>query len=248
MNSKTLAAFGILAGLALAAQSQQSKLQPRACNFIGETPVACDPRVLSTVLSSSKTIAVVAFEASPTWLNVAQHLPEKISADEYDQLRSSFFYHFVAPKVEKAEPNVRKDVHLESWMALTNKTGPIHKGLMSRFRSWSGTGEESKSLRAQCEKQMRQWTKFDIVSDPDNADLVVEVRRYAEFDYPWTQDQPVAFVLVWLRRADPEKDKPIWIEKYQSKWKRSGPVSASLNLLRETFDKAGRLSRNEKRP
>jgi hypothetical protein len=73
-----------LVGIALLipwSSSAQNKisLKPIDCTLLGSRSHECDPSTFGKAIRSAKTVAVIAFESTPSWARVAQRFDPKIS-------------------------------------------------------------------------------------------------------------------------------------------------------------------------
>ena len=111
-------------------------------------------------------------------------------------------------------------------------------------------GREGEPLRKYAEDLLRKWGRFRLVTDPDSADLVFQLRQFAlRFRYnPLTKTQelrreplPISEILVWPRGADPERDDVLWLDLYSGEWPRSDTVAGVMRLLRRDVEDAEKL-------
>ncbi len=227
----------VLFGATLASSQEAARiLNPIQCNFIGESEHTCVPLAFGGATRSAKTVALIAFDATPTWADIAQRLDPSTSPHEYDQLRESFFERFVAPQIQTMHMVAAR----EHFMELTEGKPRAYPGggVLSRSKG----SEESEELRRYAEKLMRQGGRFMVVQHPERADLVLEVRKYSWFGFDSGEDQPVAFILVWPRNANPRTDNVIWLEKFQAKWSRTDVGPAVFESFHKSAKQAEQLA------
>ncbi|MGH9865075.1 MAG: hypothetical protein ACRD4H_06640 [Candidatus Acidiferrales bacterium] len=217
----------------LGAQNKPAVLQPIDCTLIGSPDHECDPSKFAEVVKSAKTVAVVAIEAIPTWASVAERLAPNTTDREYSALRNEYFDEFIRPKINPAT----SDLAQEQFLNLTRRETISRSGVLDRIASVQSS-KESGELQKYAEHLVRKWDRFQLVSNPDSADLVFEVRRYQWYGFSSGEDQPVSFVLVWEHRADPKTDNVLWIEKYQGHWKTSDTVASVVRQLRRDVQEA----------
>jgi hypothetical protein len=105
-----------------------------------------------------------------------------------------------------------------------------------RRRAW-------RALHHQCFPQEPRW-RFSVVSDPEQADIVLEVRRYSWFGFDTGNEQPVAFVLGWAKNANPAVDQVTWLEQYQGRWKSSDTIAGVVRTFRKSVEQAEKAGAN----
>ena len=235
---RTFYCLGLLPLLCMIGSAQnENGLEPRNCTFVGSVQHVCKPEVFAENIASAKKVAIIAVEANPTWAELAEHLDPKISDREYNRLRERYFDTYVAPRIrleERAGARTR-------FKELTRRDRSLPKssrGVLSRSR----ISEESPELRKRVEKWFGEWGRFSVVTDPELATLVVELRYYQRTGFGGTTAKPVSYILVWPNGADPETDELLWLEEYRGKWARSDSVAGLLRLFRHSVELADRVS------
>ena len=220
------------------AQDKLATLKPMDCTLIGTPSHQCDPLTFGKSLRSARTVAVVAIEAMPSWASVAARLDPSTPVDRYADLRDRYFHQFVEPRIPKG---YSVSATYEEFRSLTEREKVYRKGALDRTTD-QGDNPENKKLQKIAEALMRKWGRFTIVSDPELADLTLEVRRYAWFGFDTGEEQPVSFILVWAKHANPKKDDVIWLEKYLGSWKSSDTISGVFRDFRRSAEQAETLA------
>lgn len=215
----------------------KSPLSSIDCTFIGSIHHTCHPATFGRIAASSKKIAIIAFQSHPTWWELAQHLDPGISDREYDNLRDTFFKSYIAPQISITDMLGARTLFME----ITQKHDylPVsRKGTLGRSKQ----SEENISLRKRIEKSFRKWNHFSVTSDPEKADLIIEVRYYSETDYNARKDKPISYLLVWPKGANPDTNQLIWLEVYRGKWARSDTVAGVLEKFRRSVELLSRTN------
>lgn len=195
-------------------------------------------------MRSARTVAVVAMEATPSWASVAQRLDPNISLEQYNGLRDQYFHMFVEPRISKG---YSVSATYEEFKKLTEREKVSSSGVLDRISNQEDN-LENKRLQKNAEDLLRRWGRFTLVSDPELADLVLEVRRYKWFGFDTGPEQPVSFILVWTKHANPKRDDVIWLEKYQGGWKASDTIASAFRAFRESAEQAEKLASAHSKP
>lgn len=212
-------------------------LSPIDCTFIGSIHHTCHPATFGKMTASSKKIAIIAYQSSPTWGELAPRLDPRISDREYNNLRDTFFESYIAPRISARDMLGART----RFMEITQKHNylPVSRqGILIRSRQ----SEENISLRKRIEKSFRKWNRFSVTSDPEKADLIIEVRYYSETDYNARKDKPISYLLVWPKGANPDTSQLIWLEVYRGKWARSDTVAGVLEKFRRSVELLSRTN------
>ena len=93
------------------------------------------------------------------------------------------------------------------------------------------------AIRENAVTLLRDWHRFEVVSDPEVADLIFEVLKYHHYRFGSANDpESVALLLVWPKRANPKTDDVIWLEKYETNWRDSDSIAGVLKAFRDRLE------------
>jgi hypothetical protein len=205
------------------------------CTFVGSTKHTCGLKVLAESLKTSRTVAVVAYDVVPTWDVTAQGLSASISDRGYNSERDRYFRQYVQPTIPRSYSLSA------SYMEFMKETSRevirpgIRKGALGRL---TGTEAQDKHLRAQAEELVSSWHRFRMVSDPQDADVTIEIRKYPFSTFGAEPELPAAVAIIWPRGANPSKDNILWFERFSARWRENNVVRGVLRQLHESVERA----------
>ncbi len=109
-------------------------------------------------------------------------------------------------------------------------------------------GEDLEPSRRRAEGLIRKWNRFQIVADPDSADLVFQMVQFylafrrGEDGKPELRPKPLpaSEILVWPHGANPDTDDVVWLEYDLGKWENSDTIAGVLELLHKDVEQAQR--------
>jgi len=232
--------LGVCCAFVAVAQDKPSP-QREECTFVASPKHICDSLTFGKSIMAAKTLAVIGVEAIPTWASVAQRLDPNVSEKDYDDLRATYFHKFVEPRISKGHS---VSGTFEEFKKLTRRGTMPRTGGVDRTSDLQDKENraDDESVRKSSEEFVRKWRSFTIVSDPELADLVLEVRRYRWFGFDTGDEQPVSFILVWPKHANPKTDDVIWLEKFQRNWRSSDTLAGVFSGFRASAEKAEKLA------
>lgn len=112
-----------------------------------------------------------------------------------------------------------------------------------------------KALQAECEELMKKWGRFEIVSDPAEADIVFQVRyveQYVSDDRPMgLATKPVLQPQVMLdvfagRSAEWFQTPRLWQETGASRYRWQEAAKQAVQKLRKEIERAERAAARKK--
>ena len=231
-----LAVVALLVSSATGAQQEPQSREAVDCTLFGSPRHVCSLVDFGTTLKTVKSVAVVAVDTTPSWTSVAQRFKSDVSDSEYEDLRMRYFQKFIQPRISGAA-NISPT--LQEFKRITARGNIPHVGVVDRAASLE-ENEQNEQLEKRVESLFRSWGRFSIVTDPEQADLVLEVRRYSWFSFDTDEEQPVSFVLAWSKGANPQTDEIIWLEKYEGRWKTSDTIGGVFRGFRDSVVAAER--------
>lgn len=115
----------------------------------------------------------------------------------------------------------------------------------------SPLGEDVETPRRRAETLIREWNRFQIVADPERADLVFQL---VEFSLPFRRGEdgrpelrakplPATEILIWPHGANPDTDDVLWVEYDLGKWENSDTVAGVVRLLHKDIEDTERMMR-----
>jgi hypothetical protein len=206
------------------------------CTLLGSPKHVCSLVNFGTALRTVKTVAVVAVDTSPSWASVAKRFNGSVSDNEYEALRMQYFQKFIQPRISASESITAT---LQEFKKITARDKIPRVGVVDRIVRQEDNNQ-NKKLEKRVESLLRSWGHFSIVADPEQADLVLEVRRYSWFGFDTGEEQPVSFILAWGKGANPKTDDITWLEKDEGRWKTSDTVGGVIRGFRNSVEAAER--------
>src|SRR5208283_158207 len=222
MRTARSASLLLVLGVAICAGAQNNPgLPERNCTFIGSRSHTCSPNEFIVAVTKTRKVAVVGESGVPTWFDIAARLDRHVSPDEYDALRKRYFDEFVKPRVGK-ENNLQAT--WEQFKRITNRPdsntriGPLE-------RSINGDANDD-GVRATAVTVLKGFRRFQIVADPSEADLVLNIRKYQPYSFDGVKNEAgKSVLLVWSAKANPRTDDVLWYEEFDAKWPQTDTVA-----------------------
>lgn len=209
------------------------------CTFIGSNEHSCYLKTLADSLRASRRVAVVAYDVVPSWYEAAQGLSKSISDQDYDSERERYFRLYVEPEIPRSYSLSASNIEFMKETSRDAIRPGVRKGALGRL---TGTEKQDRDLRAQAEAVVRSWHRFQIVPDPEDADLTIEVRKYPFSRFGADEALPLALAIVWPRGADPAKDNVLWLDRFDARWRENDVVNAVMRRLHQSIEQADRMN------
>ena len=212
-------------------QRPNKNLQAMDCTFTASPPHSCNPEQFARALSSARTVAILARDTVPPWDEIALTLDRTVDDKEYNRLRNLYFVRYVQPRIAHG---FNVDATRKEFLELTNKS-PRNRGTHDDVldREPIVISKEDADLTSAVTALLRKWGRFKIITDPDSADFVLDVRKCPFAIFNSSPDLPIAWLLVWPKGGSPATDEILWLEKYSAKWPSGDVVQGVFKLFRQ---------------